>query len=149
HAATARDVASAQRHENAREAARQGEEVHSRNFLCERTLTEFALGPISAFSNGSARSSRAGEAVGFGTFQACSSLLRGGAENFRLCLPCVSAAAQEVQARAKLCWRVASEFGLCLWSPGLLFDNCIGRKRDVGGGVLAGLWSLGWVFGVS
>jgi hypothetical protein len=24
----------------------------------------------------------------------------------------------------------------------LLFDNCIGRKRDVGGGVLAGLWSL-------
>jgi len=25
----------------------------------------------------------------------------------------------------------------------LLFDNCIGRKRDVGGGVLAGLWR--WV----
>ena len=28
---------------------------------------------------------------------------------------------------------------------GALFDNCIGRKRDVGGGVLAGLWRLGWV----
>jgi hypothetical protein len=25
----------------------------------------------------------------------------------------------------------------------LLFDNRIGRKRDVGGGVLAGLWSSG------
>src|ERR1700722_20370938 len=36
--------------------------------------------------------------------------------------------------------RVASRFGFCLWSFGsLLFDNCIGRKRDVGGGVLAGL----------
>ena len=30
----------------------------------------------------------------------------------------------------------------------LLFDKCIGRKRDVGGGVLAGLCLLGWVFGV-
>ena len=31
-----------------------------------------------------------------------------------------------------------------LWGFGsLLFDNCIGRKRDVGGGVLAGLWSSG------
>ena len=31
-----------------------------------------------------------------------------------------------------------------LWSFGsLLFDNCIGRKRDVGGGVLAGLWLSG------
>jgi hypothetical protein len=30
----------------------------------------------------------------------------------------------------------------------LLFDNYIGRKRDVGGGVLAGLFWLGW-FGVS
>jgi len=29
-----------------------------------------------------------------------------------------------------------------------LFDNCIGRKRDVGGGVLAGLCCLGW-FGAS
>ena len=29
----------------------------------------------------------------------------------------------------------------------LLFDNCIGRKRDVGGVVLAGLWVLGWVLG--
>jgi hypothetical protein len=26
----------------------------------------------------------------------------------------------------------------------LLFDNYIGRKRDVGGGVLAGLCCLGW-----
>ena len=29
------------------------------------------------------------------------------------------------------------------FSP-LLFDNCIGRKRDVGGGVLAGLCCVGW-----
>jgi len=29
----------------------------------------------------------------------------------------------------------------------LLFDNCIGRKRDVGGGVLAGLRSSGRVLG--
>jgi hypothetical protein len=28
--------------------------------------------------------------------------------------------------------------------PRPLFDNCIGRKRDVGGGVLAGLCCLGW-----
>ena len=34
-------------------------------------------------------------------------------------------------------------------SDPLLFDNCIGRKRDVGGGVLAGLWRWVWVFGVS
>ena len=27
----------------------------------------------------------------------------------------------------------------------LLFDNFIGRKRDVGGGVLAGLWLFGLV----
>ena len=30
-----------------------------------------------------------------------------------------------------------------------LFDNCIGRKRDVGGVVLAGLSPLGRVLGVS
>jgi hypothetical protein len=28
----------------------------------------------------------------------------------------------------------------------LLFDKCIGRKRDVGGGVLAGLWLAGFGF---
>ena len=34
--------------------------------------------------------------------------------------------------------------GLCGSS---LFDNCIGRKRDVGGVVLAGLWRFGFAFG--
>jgi hypothetical protein len=42
------------------------------------------------------------------------------------------------------------EVWFLLWGFGsLLFDNRIGRKRDVGGGVLAGLWSSGWVLGVS
>ena len=31
----------------------------------------------------------------------------------------------------------------------LLFDNRIGRKRDVGGGVLAGLWSAGRLLSAS
>ena len=40
----------------------------------------------------------------------------------------------------KLWRRVASKLGFVLWGLGsLLFDNRIGRKRDVGGGVLAGL----------
>jgi hypothetical protein len=30
--------------------------------------------------------------------------------------------------------------GEMLGTAFLLFDNCIGRKRDVGGVVLAGLW---------
>jgi hypothetical protein len=42
----------------------------------------------------------------------------------------------------------AAKFGLCLWGfCSLLFDNCIGRKRDVGGGVLAGLRSLSRILG--
>ena len=41
--------------------------------------------------------------------------------------------------RAGLVWRVASGFGLGFGEFRLppLFDNCIGRKRDVGGVVLA------------
>ncbi len=31
---------------------------------------------------------------------------------------------------------------------GLLFDNCIGRKRDVDGGVLAGIFSRGSALGL-
>jgi hypothetical protein len=42
----------------------------------------------------------------------------------------------------------------CAWpggsAPGLsgssLFDKFIGRKRDVGGGVLAGLFAFGWIW---
>ena len=44
---------------------------------------------------------------------------------------------------------VAEELvGLRDFGLGTLFDNFIGRKRDVGGGVLAGLCCLGW-FGAS
>ena len=56
----------------------------------------------------------------------------------------------EIQARSELWRRNAARFGLGLWGSGsLLFDNCIGRKRDVGGGVLAGLRSSTRVLGVS
>jgi hypothetical protein len=57
----------------------------------------------------------------------------------------------DIETQAGLWRRVAAKFGLCfvgLLAP-TLFDNCIGRKRDVGGGVLAGLWSLVWVLGAS
>jgi hypothetical protein len=38
----------------------------------------------------------------------------------------------------------------CFWGFGpLLFDNRIGRKRDVGGGVLAGPWSSGLIVSAS
>ena len=37
---------------------------------------------------------------------------------------------------------------LAVFDP-LLFDNCIGRKRDVGGVVLAGLWCWVGFVGVS
>jgi hypothetical protein len=50
----------------------------------------------------------------------------------------------------KLWRRLASGFGFGSWSFGsVLFDNRIGRKRDVGGGVLAGLWSSGRILGAS
>jgi len=37
---------------------------------------------------------------------------------------------------------IRRELVVCDWTlarEGLLFDNCIGRKRDVDGGVLAGI----------
>jgi hypothetical protein len=47
----------------------------------------------------------------------------------------------------KLWRRVASGFGFGSWGFGsVLFDNRIGRKRDVGGGVLAGPWLSGRLF---
>ena len=50
---------------------------------------------------------------------------------------------------AGLFWALGLDGFAGLWGEGfsfLLFDKCIGRKRDVGGGVLAGLWRLGWLF---
>src|SRR5271167_4975970 len=44
------------------------------------------------------------------------------------------------RASAAVRWGLVLAYGA---SRSSLFDNCIGRKRDVGGGVLAGLWSLG------
>ena len=78
---TACDAASAGGHENARETARRHEEIHSREFLCESTLTETSPGPICASPNGLALF-WSGWAAGFGTFRVHSSLLRGGGGGF-------------------------------------------------------------------
>ena len=130
-----------------------------REFLCESALTEKRGGPISACSDGLAG------LLGClsGWFRDFSSALlpaerRGRSIFGRLCRA-EARPRHGIEAQLELCWRIASKSKCALGSKGdrlrpvffdpLLFDNCIGRKRDVGGGVLAGLWRLGLVFGVS
>jgi hypothetical protein len=80
-----------------------------------------------------------------GTFETHSSLLRGGAGGFSV----VSVTRERGEMwNSDLGWALAADrLRVWLWFVGglasLLFDNRIGRKRDVGGGVLAGLRSSG------
>src|ERR1700722_708325 len=69
-----------------------------------------------------------------------SSLLRGGGGGFSVVFRlCESAVIRNSGLNLALAaGRLRALF--CPWGFGsVLFDNCIGRKRDVGGGVLAGL----------
>src|ERR1700733_6195941 len=81
-----------------------------------------------------------------GIFRTRSSLLRGGGGEFSVVSDCAT-------RNSGLNWAlaaVASRLCFCLWGFGsLLFDNCIGRKRDVGGGVLAGLRLSGGILSAS
>ena len=73
--------------------------------------------------------------------------MRRGWGSFGRFRPRLSVANCRIRAWAKLWRRVASEFGFGSWGFGsVLFDNRIGRKRDVGGGVLAGPWLSGRLF---
>src|ERR1700722_17025898 len=69
-----------------------------------------------------------------------SSLLRGGGGEFSVVSRLRESAVTWNSGLTWLWRRVATELCFCPWGFGsVLFDNCIGRKRDVGGGVLAGL----------
>jgi hypothetical protein len=83
-----------------------------------------------------------------GTFRTHSSLLRGGGGGLSVVFGHAQAW-RYVEFELGLGFGGESPQGLALVRGGfgsLLFDNRIGRKRDVGGGVLAGLWLSGRLF---
>jgi hypothetical protein len=76
-----------------------------------------------------------------GIFRTHSSLLRGGGGEFSVVFgPRASAVDTEFGPELGFSGGSPQSLVFVRWGMGsLLFDNCIGRKRDVGGGVLAGL----------